>query len=397
MPRNPDVMPNRALRALREQRSSRVRSGAVMSRGEIAELLNAELRRRFTPEVAVRWAVDGRWVGDLENGHHRWPAAPRRAALLGVYGVRHVSELGLRPHRRSRVPVGDRQAAPSAGRPRSQAATTELPLVSSRPVPGPAAELAGVNVAGRHNYWLGGKDNVAVDRASGDRIAAALPPVVAAARQSRTFLPRVLHYAIRQAGIGQVLDLGCGLPAATENTHEIAQRLAPHARVVYVDHDPLVMAHARALLCGAQIGHVEADLRTLTAVLDDPGLTTVADLGRPVVVLLMSVLHYLPDIDRAAAVVRGLRARLAPGSLLAFSHVTTDGLDGPQRDRYEQMLAARQVDVYARTREQIEELATGLDLVEPGIVPVSRWRPTGRPAGAIAAYGVVGRITAPTA
>ena len=174
------------------------------------------------------------------------------------------------------------------------------------------------------NYWLGGKDNFAVDREAGDRVAAMLPIIVTQARADRAYLGRAVRYLAGQAGIRQFLDIGTGLPTA-DNTHEVAQRVAPEARIVYVDNYPLVLSHARALLTSSPEGacdYIDADLREPDKVL--AGAARALDFTQPVaLLLLLGVLHHIPDTDRAQEIVRRLVAALVPGSFLAVNHSTS--------------------------------------------------------------------------
>ena len=235
--------------------------------------------------------------------------------------------------------------------------------------------------ARRYNYWLGGKDHFAADRESGDQIAAAFPIVVELARANRAFQRRCVSYLAEQ-GVRQFLDVGTGLPAP-DNTHEIAQRADPAARVVYVDNDPIVMTHARALMTGDPRGrtaYLEADVRDPAAILSHPALRETLDLTRPVGLLLIAVLHFVHDDDQAAASVRALLGALPAGSYLAISHGTMDFSTAEGIDAYEKMFAAGRTDVRARSRPAFREFFDGTGLVEPGIVAVSDWRAEDQPA-----------------
>jgi hypothetical protein len=251
--------------------------------------------------------------------------------------------------------------------------------------------------ARRYNYWLGGKDHFAADRASGDAIAEAFPVVVELARANRAFLRRAVRF-LAQSGVTQFLDIGTGLPAP-ENTHEVAQRIAPESRVVYVDNDPIVMAHARALLHGDRRGrtaYLEADVRDPGAILGHPALRETLDLERPVGLLLVAVLHFVHDDDQAAGAVRELMAALPNDSHLVLSHGTMDFSAPEGVAAYEKMFAAGGTDVRARTRETIGGYFAGLEIAEPGIVAVSDWRgedpPSDRPVSQdLGIYAAVGR------
>ncbi|MDG4768373.1 SAM-dependent methyltransferase [Solwaraspora sp. WMMD406] len=253
--------------------------------------------------------------------------------------------------------------------------------------------------ARRYNYWLGGKDNFAVDRASADQIAAAWPSAPIAARENRRFLGRATRFLAGEVGIRQFLDIGTGLPTA-DNTHEIAQAIAPESRVVYVDNDPMVMVHARALLTSTPQGrtsYIEADLREPGEILHHPDLLATLDLSRPVGLMLVAVLHFLPGAGAAAPVVAELVDALPSGSYLAVTNATKDFLPAPIAAVYDKMLAAGQTDIWPRDRAEFAALFEGLDLVPPGIVPVSDWRtddePRPRPgASDVSMYGAVARI-----
>ncbi|MEV6925081.1 SAM-dependent methyltransferase [Dactylosporangium sp. NPDC051485] len=251
--------------------------------------------------------------------------------------------------------------------------------------------------ARRYSYWLGGKDHFAADRESGDAIAAAFPAVVELARANRAFLRRAVRY-LAESGIRQFLDVGTGLPAP-DNTHEVAQRIAPESRVVYVDNDPIVMVHAQALLVGDPRGrtaYLEADVRDPDAILEHPELRATLDLDRPVALQLVAILHFVPDDEQVAAVVRRLVGALPSGSHLVLSHGTMDFSTPQGVAAYEKMYAAGGTDVRARSKATLQSYLTGLELVEPGIVPVADWRPDNpadpRPVSPdLGIYGLVAR------
>lgn len=253
--------------------------------------------------------------------------------------------------------------------------------------------------ARRYNYWLGGKDNFAVDRASADQIAAAWPSAPIAARENRRFLGRATRFLAGEAGIRQFLDIGTGLPTA-DNTHEVAQAIAPESRVVYVDNDPMVMVHARALLSSTPQGktsYIEADLREPSEILRHPDLLATLDLSRPVGLMLVAVLHFLHGQGAATPVVRELLAALPSGSYLVASNATKDYLPDPVKAVYAQMLASGQTDIWPRDHAEFAALFEDLDLTPPGIVAVSDWRADAeeqpRPVAAdVSVYGAVARI-----
>jgi hypothetical protein len=268
---------------------------------------------------------------------------------------------------------------------------------TSQPLGDPRLDTATVSVARRWNYWLGGKDHFPVDRESGDRIAQAYPAIRSAAREGRAFHRRAIRHLAGEAGIRQFLDIGTGLPAP-DNTHEVAQAIAPESRVVYVDNDPMVLAHARALMVGSAEGatsYLDADLRTPAAILAAPELAATLDLRKPVAILLVAVLHFVHDEDQARQVVADLLDAVAPGSYLVATNVTKDCLDPPAAAAFEAMIARGQVDTRPRDRDTFARFFSGLDLVEPGIVPISEWRPDSdqHPAPAdVPMYGAVARV-----
>jgi len=251
--------------------------------------------------------------------------------------------------------------------------------------------------ARRYNYWLGGREHFAADRESGDAIAAAFPAVVELARANRAFGRRAVR-VLAEAGVRQFLDIGSGLPAP-DNTHEVAQRVAPDSRVVYVDNDPIVQTHAGALREGDPRGrsaYLEADVLDPGAILRDPVLRETIDLAQPVALLLVAVLHFVHDDEQTAGVVRYLVDALPSGSYLVLSHGTMDFSSPAGVVAYEEMFASGGTDVRARSRATIAGYFSGLRILEPGIVPVSDWRPddpvTGRPVSAdLGIYGVVGQ------
>jgi O-methyltransferase involved in polyketide biosynthesis len=243
------------------------------------------------------------------------------------------------------------------------------------------------------NYWLGGGDYYEVDRVAGDRIRELHPAIGDYARADRLFLGRAVRHLVADAGIRQFLDIGTGLPTA-DNTHEVAQRLAPDARVVYVDNDPLVLAHARALLTSTPEGrtdHLDDDLRNVDSILERAAATL--DLTRPVAVLLLGVVIFLRDDEDPYGVVRRLMEALPSGSHLVLSHtITSPAL--PEVDAAVHFWNEHGTpELTQRTPEDVARFFDGLELLEPGVVPCSRWRP-GRAETAepeVALYGGVGR------
>ncbi len=247
--------------------------------------------------------------------------------------------------------------------------------------------------ARRYNYWLGGKDNFEADRASGDAVAAAFPNIRLAALENRGFLRRAVTLLTGQAGIRQFLDIGTGLPSA-DNTHEVAQRSAPESRVVYVDNDPLVMVHARALLTSASAGvtdYIEADLREPGKILQEAA--RILDFSQPVALMLVATLHFISEDEDPYGIVAGLVETLAPGSYLVMSHATGDYLDAETLAGFR----AGPSPISFRTREQFGRFFEGLELLPPGIVSAAEWRaedePEPRPTAAdTATYCAVARV-----
>ena len=244
------------------------------------------------------------------------------------------------------------------------------------------------------NYWLGGKDNYPVDREMGEQIRSFFPEIVDNAVADRHFLVRTVTFLARQEGIRQFLDIGTGLPTHN-NTHEVAQSVAPGARVVYVDNDPLVLTHARALLTGTDQGatdYVDADLRDPEGILAAAGKTL--DLTRPVALMLLGVVNFVADDAEVRSVLDQLMGALAPGSYLVVSH-PTDDID---EERAHQVAAAWNEKgtpkLTIRGAAGIEALFDGLELLEPGVVSCSLWRPEPTEVGEIrpvAEYGGVAR------
>jgi SAM-dependent methyltransferase len=220
--------------------------------------------------------------------------------------------------------------------------------------------------ARRYNYWLGGKDNFAADRESGDAIAVRWPDIVFAVRENRAFLQRAVHYAATR-GIRQWLDIGTGLPTA-DNTHEVAQRVDPASRIVYVDNDPLVLVHARALLNSTPQGataYIDADLRDPKKILADPDLSTTLGLKEPVALNLVAILHFVHDNDQAYAVVETLKDALAPGSLLVLSHGSYDLMPRAHVQALTSGDYPGQGDFHARTHNEVSRYFDRFELVAP--------------------------------
>jgi hypothetical protein len=227
-----------------------------------------------------------------------------------------------------------------------------------------------------YDYMLGGKDNYAADRAAVEATLKVYPDAAFTARANRAFLGRVIRYLAGEAGIRQFLDIGTGIPTAG-NTHEVAQAIAPQSRVVYVDYDPVVLAHARALLTSSEAGateYIDADLRDTPAILAQAA--KLLDFTKPVAVTLISLLHAVPDSDDPHAIVARLLDAVPSGSCLVVSHWAADLLGRETRDSL-QDIGTRMVQqsLALRDREQVAQFFTGTDLVAPGLVRVEEWRP----------------------
>ncbi|MEV5486833.1 SAM-dependent methyltransferase [Streptomyces bobili] len=227
------------------------------------------------------------------------------------------------------------------------------------------------------NYWLGGKDNYEVDRAAGDQIRQLHPGIGEYARADRLFLGRAVRHLVHDVGIRQFLDIGTGLPTA-DNTHEVAQAAAPEARIVYVDNDPLVLAHARALLTSSPEGrtdYLDEDLRNVDAILEHAAKTL--DFSKPVALILLGVVIFVGDDEDPYALVRRLVDRLPAGSHLVLSHTITSPSmpDVDEAVRFWNEHGTPKLT--QRTPEDVARFFDGLELLEPGVLSCSRWRPEG--------------------
>lgn len=227
-----------------------------------------------------------------------------------------------------------------------------------------------------YDYGLGGKNHFAADREVAEKAFAAMPTGRTAARENRAFLGRVVGFLAAEAGIRQFLDIGTGLPT-TGNVHEVAQRIAPESRIVYVDNDPLVLAHARALLTSTPQGrtaYIPADLRDPAAILDSPETREVIDFTQPVALMLVAILHFIQDKDRPAQIIKTLVDALPPGSFLAASHLTGEH-DRAAWATIERDYRKAGMSAQWRDADEFARLAfTGLELIPPGVVLVSDWR-----------------------
>ena len=230
------------------------------------------------------------------------------------------------------------------------------------------------HIARVYDYWLGGKDNFAADRAMGERTLQAYPNLVYSVRANRAFLTRTVRFLAGQ-GIRQFLDIGTGIPTAN-NTHEVAQRIAPDSRIVYVDNDPVVLSHAKALLTSKPEGacaYLDADLRDPDKILASAADTL--DFTKPVAVMLIAVMHFVGDDAQASAIMRRLTAACVPGSYVALSHAASD-IDAAQMAEMVRRLNESTAEkTTLRDRAGVTRLFDGLELVEPGVIRAAEWRP----------------------
>ncbi|MEU6998081.1 SAM-dependent methyltransferase [Nonomuraea sp. NPDC046570] len=241
----------------------------------------------------------------------------------------------------------------------------------------PAEALAKINTKVPHparvwDYWLGGKDHFAADREAGEHLLAAMPSWVEVARADREFLARAVRYLVEEAGIRQFLDIGTGIPTAN-NTHEVAQSIAPESRIVYVDNDPIVLVHARALLTSTPEGataYIDADLREPEGILERARLTL--DFDRPIAITLLAIMEFIIDDGEAQAILKRLMDAVPSGSYLAIAQpVHSEAID----EAAQRWNDSGGTTVSGRHPEQIAAFFAGLDLVEPGVVALPRWRP----------------------
>ena len=268
------------------------------------------------------------------------------------------------------------------------------PVTQDQPGQLPQIDTSVASIARIYDYWLGGKDNFKADRDAAEQMIQQYPDIVTGVRKNRAFLGRAVHYLAAEAGIRQFLDIGTGLPSSN-NTHEVAQRAAPEARIVYVDNDPIVLSHAQALLTSTAEGacaYVDADIRDTGKILKDAA--NLLDFGRPVAICLIMILQFIPDEDDPVSIVRALVDAIPSGSYLTVAHPASD-VDqhvGPAlRQLSTRMGGTRAV---PRSYQEVSRFFDGLEMVEPGLVQLHRWRPgtgvddTGRD---LAAYGAVAR------
>jgi hypothetical protein len=242
----------------------------------------------------------------------------------------------------------------------------------------PQFDLSRPHPARVYDYYLGGKNHFAADRELAEKAIASMPSVRTAARENRSFLGRSVRFLSRDAGIRQFLDIGTGLPTVS-SVHEIAQAVAPSSRVAYVDNDPLVLAHARALLISSPEGrtaYIQADSRDPESILASPSLREVLDFSQPIALLLVAILHFIPDEAKPARIVSALMDSLPSGSYLVATHGTLEYTSSQDRARIEEVYASFGIPGRVRDSAEFGRMAfAGLRLLPPGVVPVTEWRP----------------------
>jgi S-adenosyl methyltransferase len=224
-----------------------------------------------------------------------------------------------------------------------------------------------------YDYFLGGRNHFPADREAAEEIIRAVPGAYEAMKLNRAFVGRVVRYLVREAGVTQLLDIGAGLPTQG-NVHEIALEEDPRARTVYVDHDPVVLAHARDLLSAEfRAVTIQYDMREPDAILADPELRAMLDFGQPVAVLINSMLHFIPDKDDPAGIMARLLAPFPAGSYLTLTHATAD--ESPEVNQAAKVFDEATTRMFVRTYAEVMNLIRGLELVEPGLVWTPLWRP----------------------
>jgi hypothetical protein len=239
----------------------------------------------------------------------------------------------------------------------------------------PRLDTSTAHIARVYDYWLGGKDNFTVDRQVGDKVLDIHPETALSVRANRGFLARAVRYLAAKEGIRQFLDVGTGLPSAN-NTHEVAQSVAPEARVLYVDNDPIVLVHARALLTSSpegETGYLDADMKDPDAIL--AGAERMLDFTKPVGIMLVAVLHMLRDEEEPGAIVGRFTGAVPPGSFLVISHLASDVQQDTMAEMGRRLNESMTQQFTMRTRAQVAGFFDGLTLVDPGVVLTHEWRP----------------------
>ncbi|MCM3884312.1 SAM-dependent methyltransferase [Frankia sp. R82] len=251
------------------------------------------------------------------------------------------------------------------------------------------------HAARMYDYFLGGKEHFPADREAAEKVLDAAPSVPVMARENRAFMIRAARFLAAEAGIRQFLDIGTGLPTSP-NLHEVVQTIAPEARVVYADNDPLVLVHARALLTSTPAGrtaYLDADLRHPLSVLVSDEVRDTLDLRQPVALSLIAILHFLTDADDPYAIVAHLMNELPAGSALMLSHLTAD--HSPAADQVATLYREQGIPTVARSHDEVTRFFTGLHLIDPGVTTVHRWRPdtpdVSRTDAEVSVYGAVAR------
>jgi S-adenosyl methyltransferase len=323
------------------------------------------------PGSGVLIMMGSKVTGNFASGRPTCAASRRRPYSSGACRLGCSAVTG-RPGKEAAVTQDWRQGRTPDGELRLPAFDTHVP-----------------NPARMWNYWVGGKDNFAADREAADKVLEAMPVMPLIARLVRRFLIDVVYQLVDGYGIRQFLDIGTGLPTA-DNTHDVAQKAAPESRVVYVDHDPVVLSHARALLTSSPEGETDyilADLRDAGTIVAEAARTL--DFSRPVAVLLIAVLHFIPDADDPYGIVRRLMDAVPSGSYLVISHAASDIAAGATAEMARRYNALSPVPITPRSREQVARFFDGLDMMPPGLVPLSQWWKSG-PAEASAASDLAG-------
>lgn len=270
-----------------------------------------------------------------------------------------------------------------------------MPDLSGEAVPvSDLVRSATPNAARIYDYLLGGKDNYQADRDAAGHLQTVLPDVAKAAQANRRFLERVVRYLVGQAGIRQIIDIGTGLPTR-DNVHQVAQRIAPETRVVYVDNDPVVVRHGLAMLAtDEKVAVVESDLRTPRETITHPGLLKLIDFSGPVALLMLASLHFVTNAENPAAILRRWRETLRSGSYLALSHITADEVDPAKAKAAQEVYAGASAPAVPRTLAEVGAFFDGFELVAPGVVNINSWPvPVAEYAreGRALLYGGVGR------
>jgi len=251
-----------------------------------------------------------------------------------------------------------------------------LPCGDQAEEPASAADDTGIgvnipNVARMYDYWLGGKDNFKADRVAADRITAMIPGSGPNCLDNRSFLQRAVRF-LAEAGIRQFVDIGSGLPTA-QNTHQVAHEIDPGIRVAYIDYDPVVISHARALLAtDRSVIAVHRDLRSPRELIEDEGLGRLIDFREPVALLLVAVLHFVENHEEVAGV---LKDRLAPGSFLALTHVTADHVPRAVEEAALEVYKGASAQLIPRSNSDITGFLGGLEIMDPGVVEINSWHP----------------------